>query len=77
MASAEVDGRHLMPQVPPMPLKHATGMSQHLMKVPQRACRLVQHVYLCHDLVLIGQGLMGIKVIPELDRVGERHLSSL
>src|SRR5215831_1848711 len=60
-----------------MPLKHAAGMGQHLMKAPQRMCRLVQHLHLCHDLVLIGQGLVGLNVMPELDRAGEHHLSPL
>jgi hypothetical protein len=60
-----------------MLLQHATGMGQHLMKTPQIPCRLVQHAYLRRDFVLIRHSFQGLKLIPELDHVGEHHVSPL
>jgi hypothetical protein len=60
-----------------MPLKHAAGVGQHCLPAPQTPCRLVQQVYLGRDLVLRGQGLVGLDGIPGLDRAGEHRLAPL
>jgi hypothetical protein len=52
-------------------------MGQYLMKTPQTPGRLVQQAYLRRNFVLIRDSFRGLKLTPELDHVGEHHVSPL